>query len=125
MPVGQLTISVVHLSRSQTNDVLFGLGMRLHVCMRTKLENGVLCNGQQLGSAVNSFVNQGEFEAIKTLSGRRALRCDKHQFHAQLDWTDYIGKKHTFILEEQNNLEEHGIAQHLLGGGYNKHTVNN
>ena len=27
-----------------------------------------------------AFVDQGEFEAMKTLSGRRAPRCDKHQF---------------------------------------------
>ena len=114
MPVGQLTISVVQLSHSQTNDVICGLGMRLHVCMCTKLENGILCNGQQLGSAVNSFVNQGEFEAIKMLSGRRALRCDKHQFHAQLGWTDYIGEKHTSILEEQNNMALHNTC--LVGG---------
>ena len=28
----------------------------------------------------NHSVDQGQFEAMKTLSGRRALRCDKHQF---------------------------------------------
>ena len=33
--------------------VLFGLGTRLHVCMHTKLENGVLRNGLQLQCAVN------------------------------------------------------------------------
>ena len=46
---GQLAISLVHYPRSQTNDkiVVFGLGMRLHVSMRTTLENGVLRNGQQ------------------------------------------------------------------------------
>ena len=47
--------------------------------MRTTLQNGVLCNGQQLGSAVNSSIDQGEFVAMKMLSGRRALRY-KHQF---------------------------------------------
>ena len=44
--------------------------------MRTKLENGVLHNGQQSGSAVNSFIDQGEFDAMKTLSDHRALHCD-------------------------------------------------
>ena len=35
--------------------VIFGLETRLHVCMRTKLENGVLCNRQQPQSVVNRF----------------------------------------------------------------------
>ena len=58
--------------------VVFGLGMRLRVHMRTTLENGILHNGQQLGRAVNSFIDQGKFVVMKTLSGRRAPRCDKH-----------------------------------------------
>ena len=33
---------------------------------------------------VNSFFDQGEFEAMKTLSDHRAPRCDKHQFHANM-----------------------------------------
>ena len=60
--------------------VVFGLGTRLRVRMRTIFENGVLRNGQQPGSAVNSFIDLGEFVAMKTLSGRIAPRCDKHQF---------------------------------------------
>ena len=43
-------------------------------------ENGVLCNGQQPGSAVNSFIDQGEFGAMKPPSACRAPQCDKHQF---------------------------------------------
>ena len=35
--------------------VVFGLGMRLHVRMHTKLENGVLRNRQQPQSVVNGF----------------------------------------------------------------------
>ena len=31
-----------------------------------------------------AFVDQGEFEAMKTLSGRRAPRCNKHQFRAKI-----------------------------------------
>ena len=54
---------------SRLMTMVFGLGTRLHVRMRTKLENGVLSNGQQPQSVVNSFVDQGEFEAMKTLSG--------------------------------------------------------
>jgi len=56
--------------------VVFGLGTRLCVHMRTTLENGVLRNRQQLGRAKNSFINQGEFVAMKTLSGCEAPRCD-------------------------------------------------
>ena len=48
--------------------------------MRTTLENGVLRNGQQPGRAENSFIDQGEFVAMKMLSGCNALRCDKRQF---------------------------------------------
>jgi len=48
--------------------------------MHTTFENGILCNRQHPGSAMNSFINQGEFGAMKTLSGRIALCCDKHQF---------------------------------------------
>ena len=57
--------------------VVFGLGTRLRVRMRTRLENGVLSNGQQPGQ---SFIDQGEFVAMKTQSGCKAPRCDKHQF---------------------------------------------
>ena len=60
--------------------VVFGLGTRLHVRMRTTLENGILGSGQQPGRAEDSFIDQGEFVAMKTLSGCKAPRCDKHQF---------------------------------------------
>ena len=60
--------------------VVFGLGMRVRVRMRTTFENGVLHNGQQPSRAENSFIDQGEFLAMKMLSGCKALRCDKHQF---------------------------------------------
>ena len=60
--------------------MVFGLGTRLRVRMRTTLENGVLRNGQQQGRAENSFIDQGEFVAMKTLSDCKAPRSDKHQF---------------------------------------------
>ena len=60
--------------------VVFSLGTRLRVRMRTTFENGILRNGQQSVSAVNNFIDQGEFGAMKTLSDRIAPRCDKHQF---------------------------------------------
>ena len=47
-------------------------------------KNGVLSNGQQPQSVVNDFIDQCEFEAMKTLSSRRAPRCDKHQFRAKM-----------------------------------------
>ena len=31
-----------------------------------------------------AFIDQGEFVATKKLSDHRALRCDKHQFHAKM-----------------------------------------
>ena len=65
-------------------NVVFGLGTRLCLRMRTKLENGVLHNEQQPQSVVNGFIDQGEFEAMKTLSGWEAVRCDEHPFRAKI-----------------------------------------
>ena len=31
-----------------------------------------------------AFIDQGEFEAMKSLSGWEAARCDDDQFHAQV-----------------------------------------
>ena len=31
-----------------------------------------------------AFIDQGEFEAMKTLSGWEATRSDEHQFHAKI-----------------------------------------
>ena len=70
--------------------VVFGLGTRLHVRIRTTLENGVLRNGQQPDRAENSFIDQGEFVAIKRLSSCKAPCCHKHQFCAKMTvstWT--------------------------------------
>ena len=50
------------------------------MCMHTTFENGVLRNGQQPASAVNNFIDQGEFGAMKTLSDCIAPRYDRHQF---------------------------------------------
>ena len=47
--------------------------------MRATLQSGVVCNGQQAGRAVNSFIDQAEFVAMKILGGRKAPQCDKHQ----------------------------------------------
>ena len=31
-----------------------------------------------------AFIDQGEFEAMKTLSGWEAARCDEHPFHVKI-----------------------------------------
>ena len=64
--------------------MVFGLGTRLHVRMRTKLENGILHNGQPTQSVVNGFSDQGELEAMKTLSGWEAACCNEHPFCAKI-----------------------------------------
>ena len=64
--------------------VVIGLGMRLNVRMRTRLENGVLRNGQQPGSAENNFFDHSKFEARKSLSGWEAARSDEDQFCAKI-----------------------------------------
>ena len=53
---------------------VYGLGTREHVRMRIskQLENGILCNRQQLLSVVNDFTDQSEFEVRKMLSGHGA-----------------------------------------------------
>ena len=66
--------------------MVFDLGTRLRMRMRTctKLENGVHHNGQPTQSVVNGFSDQGELEAMKTLSGWEAARCDEHPFRAKI-----------------------------------------
>ena len=54
----------------------------MHMC--TRLENGVLHNRQQPQCVVNGFVDQGEFEVMKTLSGWEAAHCDEHPFRAKI-----------------------------------------
>ena len=33
---------------------------------------------------MNGFIDQGEFEAMKMLSGWEAARCDEHPFRAKI-----------------------------------------
>ena len=59
--------TVVQNGTSLTNEtVVFGLGTRLHVRMRTTFENGVLHNGQLPGGTVKQFY---QLVTMKTLSG--------------------------------------------------------
>ena len=50
-------------------------------------------------SAVNSFIDQGEFEAMKTLSDRRVPRCDKYQFCAKMKVSMYLNCFQDIIVE--------------------------
>ena len=54
---------------------VFGLGMRLCVCMCTTIENAVPHNRQQLATSVNSFIDQSNFVAMKTLSGHNKMNA--------------------------------------------------
>ena len=60
--------------------VVFGLGTRLP----TKLKKRCSTQWTAAGQCCDSFINQGQFKAIKTLKSRTALRCDKHQFHVKM-----------------------------------------
>ena len=62
--------------------MVISLGMRLDVCMC--IQDYVLRNGQQPGSAENSFFDHSKFEAVKLLSGWEAARSDEDQFHTKI-----------------------------------------
>ena len=91
--------------------VVLGLGTRLRVCMRTTFENGVLRNGQQLGSAVNSSIDQGEFRAMKMLSVciHVALCCDKDQLYGKI-YGEYLNRFQDIVedcgLKKERKKEE-------------------
>ena len=42
------------------------------------------CPLQQSVTTEWAFIDQGKFEAMKTLSHHRPLRCDKHEFYAKM-----------------------------------------
>ena len=52
----------------------------MHMC--TKLKNGVLHKRTAVTECY--VIDQGKFEAMNMLSGRRVSRCDKHQFRAKV-----------------------------------------
>ena len=86
--------------------VVFSLGTRLRVRMRTTFENGVLRNGQQSVSAVNNFIDQGEFGAMKTLSDRIAPRCDKHKFCDKMTVSTWTVFELSLFEQSGRNEEE-------------------
>ena len=49
-----------------------------------------------------AFIDQGEFEAMKTLSGRRAPRCDKHQFRPKNEGAWEKGPIAQILIIEKN-----------------------
>ena len=51
--------------------------------MHTRLETGVLRNGQQ-PSSVENFFDHSKFEAMKSLTSWEVARCDEHQFRAKI-----------------------------------------
>ena len=63
-------------------SMVFGLGMRLRVRMRTKLENGVLHNGQQPQCCEWLLLTRVNLKLFKSLSGWEAACSDEHQFRA-------------------------------------------
>ena len=54
------------------------------MCIHTRLENCVLPNRPQLGSAENSFFDLSKFEAMKSLSSWEAACSDKDKFCAKM-----------------------------------------
>ena len=84
MLAARLVNSWFHVCTSlapKTSDYGFWFGDETTCALAYNIRKlGVLRNGQQPGRAMNSFINQGEFVNMKTLSGRRAPSCDKHRF---------------------------------------------
>ena len=58
-------------------------------------------------SVVNGFFDQGEFEAVKTLSGHRGLHCDKHQFRAKM----MVSTVCEYIVVEHSDLNKKEIYE--------------
>ena len=63
-------------------SVVFGLGTRLRVRMRTKLASFTTDSNHRVLRM--AYIDQGEFEAMNLLSGWGAARSDEHQFHVKI-----------------------------------------
>ena len=83
--------------------------------MCTRLDNVALHNRQQLDRAVNGFIHQGEFEAMKMPSSHRAARCGKHQFHTKVTYLlqcmyciagNFHGRKFRELVENKTFTEK-------------------
>ena len=80
--------------------VVFGLGTRLRVLMRTTLKIAPYATDSSRGQCCE-LSTRG---AIKTLSGHIAPRCDKHQFSAKM--TVSTGTVFELSLFEQSGRNE-------------------
>ena len=76
--------------------MVISLGMRLDV--RMHIQDYVLCNGQQPGSAENNFFDHSKFEAVKSLSGWEAARSDKDQFRTKIKVSEYLSRFRVIIV---------------------------
>ena len=83
VPVNERDFTCTSLIPKPVTAVI-GLGTRLDVRTRTRLENGVLCNGQQPDSAKNSFLDHSKFEAMKLLSGWELAHSDEDQIRVKI-----------------------------------------
>ena len=72
-----------------------------------------------------AFIDQGEFEAMKTLSSWKAVRCDEHPFRAKIEvsaWTVFelslFDKVVSCGLKEERKKERIDLMQlrHVLCG---------
>ena len=64
--------------------VVIGLGTRLDVRMRTILKMASFATDSSRAVLGTAFFDYSEFEAMKSLSGWVAARCDEHQFCAKI-----------------------------------------
>ena len=84
--------------------MVFSLLTRPGMCIHTRLENGILWNGQQSGSAVNSC---NKFEGIRTRSSHRAPHVSTRQFQIMVNaWIIYLNYhcwRSTFPISSDKN----------------------
>ena len=59
----------------------------LTLTLTLTFKNGVPCNGCYSCSVVPSI---GSVQAMKTLSGWEAVRCDEHQFRAKIKMSNLL-----------------------------------
>ena len=52
-----------------------------------------------------AFIDQGEFEAMKTPNGRRAPCCDKDQFRAKMTVSTYTVCEISLFEQSRNKKE--------------------
>ena len=113
---GQPAISRVHLSRSQINDRGSWFGNETTCAHAYNIWKW--CNGQQLGSAVNSSIDQGEFRAMKTLSDPIAPSCDQYQFCDRMTvstWTIFkISLLNIVVWRRKEEWEKWHFCYHTL-----------